>query len=193
MSLLFLGNEDFTISKGAKGPILCNFIPNYSLILFYSTKCPHCQILIPIFKKLPGTINGCQFGMVNVSSNKKMIDMSKETILPITYVPLIILYVNSKPYMIYKGANDINEIKRFIIEISQKINNKQKFALSQTVRNEQIPQKKSTPFSEGIPLYGSNDSPVSYLLYDDVNGYHPNIAKEAVNYTKYNDNSGYHM
>ena len=180
MSLLFLGSEDFNITRGAKGDILCNFIPNYSLILFYSTKCPHCQILIPIFKKLPGTINGCQFGMVNVSTNKKLVELSKDTILPITYVPLIILYVNSKPYMIYKGVNDINEIKRFIIEISQKINNKQKFALSQNTKQENVQYKKTTPFSEGIPLYGSNDSPISYLLYDDTNGYHPNITKESI-------------
>ena len=85
MSLLFLGNDDFTITKNARGDgnILCNFIPNYSLILFYSTQCQYCHQIIPIFKTLPGIISGCQFGIVNVSQNKKLINMSKNTILPI--------------------------------------------------------------------------------------------------------------
>ena len=65
--LLFLAIEDFVLSKGTKGNILCTSIPGFSLILYYSTQCPHCQTLIPIFKKLPGSINGCQFGIINIS------------------------------------------------------------------------------------------------------------------------------
>ena len=71
-----------------------NNIDNFSLILFYSTHCQHCQNIIPIMKQLPGTVTGCQFGMINVSKNKKTIRMSKNTITPLTYVPYIILYYN---------------------------------------------------------------------------------------------------
>ena len=92
--LLFLTSDDFIISKGSKGTILCTSIPGFSLILFYSTQCPHCQNFIPIFKKLPGTIGGCQFGMINVSTNKNCIRLSKDTIAPITYVPYVVLYIN---------------------------------------------------------------------------------------------------
>lgn len=183
--LLFLTSEDFTINKGTKGNILCNTIPGFSLILFYSTQCPHCQNLIPIFKKLPGTISGCQFGMLNVGTNKELVKMTKNTILPINYVPLIILYVNSKPYMVYKGPHDGNEIKRFIIEVYQKINNKQKFS-TENSKKEQL--YKSTPFSEGIPLYGDNDD-VSYLQFDEVNGYH--VPTKNSLHTKFNEDKGY--
>jgi hypothetical protein len=96
--LLFLSSDDFLIGKGTKGDILCNSIPGFSLILFYSTQCSHCQTLIPIFKKLPGTINGCQFGMINISTNKECIRMASNTIAPIIYVPYIVLYVQGKPY-----------------------------------------------------------------------------------------------
>jgi hypothetical protein len=188
--LLFLTTEDFVVSKGAKGNIICNTIPGFSLILFYSTQCPHCQNLIPIFKKLPGSISGCQFGMVNISSNKDLIKMSKNTILPINYVPLIILFINSKPYMIYKGPHDSNEIKRFIIEVYQKVNNKQKFSneLPSSNRKDQLTHK-TTPFSEGIPLYGDNED-VSYLAFDDVNGYH--ISKgNSLQHIKFSDSRGY--
>ena len=148
--LLFLSNDDFFISKGTKGNILCNSIQGFSLILFYSTQCPHCQQLIPIFKKLPGTIGGCQFGMINVSTNKSCIKISKETIAPITYVPYLCLYINGKPFMQYKGPYDINEIKRFVLEVAQKVNNKQKFS-NENIKNE---NKKGIPeFSIGHPLY----------------------------------------
>lgn len=188
--LLFLTSEDFIITKGTKGNILCNTIPGFSLILFYSIQCPHCQNLIPIFKKLPGTINGCQFGMINVSSNKNLIKMSKNTILPINYVPLIILFINSKPYMIYKGPHDINEIKRFIIEVYQKVNSKQTFSKQlQFTSNKEKNLHKTTPFSEGIPLYGDNED-VSYLSFDEINGYH--IPKEhSLTHASFSESKGY--
>ena len=74
--LLFLTSQDFQIQKGVKGPILCTNIQGFSLILFYSTQCTHCQTLIPIFKILHGAIGGCQFGMINVSHNKQCVLMS---------------------------------------------------------------------------------------------------------------------
>ena len=89
--LLFLSTEDFHLVKGTKGAIMTTNIPGFSLILFYSTQCEHCQSLIPIFKQLPGTVGGCQFGMINVSHNKQCVLMSRETIAPIRVVPYIIL------------------------------------------------------------------------------------------------------
>jgi len=161
--LLFLSSDDFYISKGTKGNILCNSIPGFSLVLFYSMQCPHCKNLIPIFKKLPGTIGGCQFGMINVSTNKECIKMSKETILPITYVPTIILFVNSKPFMIYRGPHVESEIRRFILEVAQKVNNKQKFSDEVAKEN-----KNSIPaFTIGHPLYGADEN-VTYLTFDEA-------------------------
>jgi thiol-disulfide isomerase/thioredoxin len=164
--LLFLSSEDFTVQRGTKGNILCNTIPGFSLILFYSTQCPHCQQLIPIFKKLPGTIGGCQFGMINISTNKQCVRMSKETIAPISYVPYVVLYVSSKPFMQYKGPYDINEIKRFVLEVAQKINNKQKFS-AESAKEDLI--KKGIPeFTIGHPLYGEDN--VTYLHFDEAYG-----------------------
>jgi len=126
--LSFLTTEDFSIQKGTKGNILCHGIPGFSLILFYSTKCRHCQSLIPIFKTLPGTIGGCQFGMINVSTNKDCPRMSQNTISPITYVPYIILYINGKPFMAYSGPYQADEIRRFVIEVANNVQEKQKFS-----------------------------------------------------------------
>ena len=66
--LLFLNFSDY-FAKCSKGNIMCTSIPGFSLIL-YSTQCQYCKSFIPLFKKLPGTLGGCQFGMINVSHNK---------------------------------------------------------------------------------------------------------------------------
>jgi thiol-disulfide isomerase/thioredoxin len=158
--LLFLTSEDFNIQRGTKGDILCNGIQGFSLILFYSTYCTHCQSLIPIFKSLPGTINGCQFGIINVSQHRACIQMSKNTIAPITYVPYIVLYINGKPFMVYKGPYDANEIKRFILEVVNNLQKKQQFSRERIKEN---PQTKIPEYSIGNPLCGTS---VCYLEFE---------------------------
>jgi thiol-disulfide isomerase/thioredoxin len=122
--LLFLTADDFSKIKDSNNDanIMINNIKNFSFILFYSPGCPHCQTILPIMKQLPGTVNGCQFGMINVSKNKQVITMSKNTITPLTYVPYMILYYNKRPYMRFDGdATDINSIQTFVKEVANKI------------------------------------------------------------------------
>lgn len=160
--LLFLTSDDFVVTKGSKGSILCHGIPGFSLILFYSTQCQHCQTLIPIFKKLPGTIGGCQFGMINISTNKQCVKMSNETIAPIEYVPYIILYIQGKPFMKYNSSYDVETIKRFVIEVANKVQNKTKFS-TDNVKN----VDKSIPeYSIGHPIIGDMDDKRCYITMD---------------------------
>jgi len=161
--LLFLSSDDFTINRGNKGNILCHGIPGFSLILFYSTQCIHCQTLIPIFKQLPGTIGGCQFGMINVSANKKCVRMAKNTIAPIKYVPYIVLYIQGKPFMRYNGPHEGSEIRRFVIEVANKVQSKQRFT-SERVKEE---DKGIPAYTIGHPLCGPDDK-VCYLNFDDA-------------------------
>jgi hypothetical protein len=157
--LLFLTSEDFSIQKGAKGNIMCHNIPGFSLILFYSTHCEHCQVLIPIFKRLPGTINGCQIGMVNVSTNKACVDMSQNTIAPLKYVPYIVLFINGKPFMVYQGPHDQGEITRFIMEVANNVQKKQQFSgerVKQDTEGSALPA-----YSIGKPVCGNEK--VCYL------------------------------
>jgi thiol-disulfide isomerase/thioredoxin len=157
--LLFLSSDDFNVQRGTKGNIMCHQIPGFALILFYSTYCVHCQGLIPIFKNLPGTIGGCHFGMVNVSTYKDCVEMSKNTIAPITYVPYIVLYINGKPFMSYKGPYDENEIKKFVIDVANNVQKKQQF--SDPSINQ--PKKSAIPeYSIGKPVCGNK---VCYLEF----------------------------
>jgi thiol-disulfide isomerase/thioredoxin len=159
-SILFLTGEDFNVQKGMNGGLLCHGIPDFSLILFYSTYCQHCQTIIPVFKRLPSAINGCQFGMINVSSNKSVVEMSQSTITPIKYVPYIVFYVNGKPFMIYKGPYTEGDIRNFVVEVANNIQQKQQFS-KEKVHNtgEGIPA-----YCIGKPLVG-NDA-VCYLTFN---------------------------
>jgi len=167
--LLFLTSDDFGIQRGSKGPILCTNIQGFSLVLFYSTQCSYCQSLIPIFKRLPGSVGGCQFGMINVSHNKQCILKSRQTIAPIKEVPYIVLYVNGKPYMRYRGPHDPREIGRFIVEVSQKVQANQSFAKDDKRIKE---DPRGIPaYTIGHPLIGQGpDDKVSYLDFDDAYG-----------------------
>ena len=163
--LLFLAKEDFKQTAGNKGTLMCTEIAGFSLILFYSTACGYCQTMIPIFKHLPGSISGCQFGMINVSKNKDIVRMSKETIAPVTYVPYIILYHQGRPYMRYDGPADLKEIQNFIVEVANSIQSRQSFVDG---GKKEISKEKEIPaYTVGHPKPGGRDD-VCYLEYDDA-------------------------
>lgn len=161
--LLFLQTSDFNIQKGTKGDILCHNINGISLILFYSTKCGYCQKLIPIFKKLPGQIGGCQFGMINVSLEQNVVRQSMNTIAPIKYVPLMMLFVHGKPFIRYDGPHDETEIKKFLVEVTSKLQTKEKFSSNNVKQGK---DKEIPAYTIGHPLYGQDE--VSYLEYDEA-------------------------
>lgn len=166
--LLYLSANDFSIQKGSKGNIMCHEIPGFSLILFYSTHCTHCQTLIPIFKKLPGTIGGCQFGMINVSTNKYVIQKARNTIAPVKYVPYIVLYVSGRPFMVYKGPYDGGEIRRFVIEVANSLQKKRKFSSVKKVQKSSGHKKEIPDFTVGIPIYGDGNEDVCYLDFTEA-------------------------
>tara|TARA_A100001011_G_scaffold394642_1_gene487544 strand:- start:14047 stop:14634 length:588 start_codon:yes stop_codon:yes gene_type:complete len=183
--LLFLSSEDFHISEGSKGAIMCTAIPGFCLILFYSTQCKYCQDLIPIYKTLPGNIGGCQFGMINVSQNKKCILMSKNTIAPITVVPYLILYINGKPYMRYQGPHEASEISRFVMEISKKIQQKPNFKTTIENKPNTIKKNKKSKIPEftiGYPICGDEKCYLEFEgAYGNLNNINPNNSNRRVN------------
>lgn len=124
--LVFLTSEDFCIKTQADGRKLCHGIKGFSLIFFYSTNCPHCHAFIPLFKKLAGHVGGCQFGMVNVSTNKNCVVMSYTTITQITEVPYIVFYLDGIPLVRYKGPQDIEIIKEFVVEMAAEVSKRLK-------------------------------------------------------------------
>lgn len=159
--LHFLRSNDFNIQQGTNGKILTTNISGFSLVLFYSTQCVHCQNFIPVFKKLPSSIGGCQFAMINVSQNRDCVTMSRETITPITEVPYILLYIDGKPYMRYKGPHEMSKISTFIMEVVKNIQENKGNAVPASGTS----QKKIPEYTIGQPLCGPDDK-VCYLEFD---------------------------
>ena len=159
--LLFLESDDFHITKGNRGDVMATDIPGFSLLLFYSTACEHCHKVIPIFKRLPGSIGGCQFGMINVSNNKECVMMSNKTIAPIKYVPYILFYVNGKPFMRYNGEYDLEQIRKFVVEVAVHVKSNQQFTKEKDNPNT---RNKIPMYSVGQPLYGDPEN-VCYLEF----------------------------
>lgn len=126
-TLLFLTTDDFSLARGANTTNLCQCIPGISLILYYSKNCKFCERLIPIFKKLPGSIGGCQIAMVNIDLHRRLVPLSQNTTTKLEYVPFIVLYVDGKPFMIYNGPHDVTELRQFVFDVASKLTNKQQF------------------------------------------------------------------
>ena len=59
----------------------------------------------------------------------------------------MVLYVNSVPFMEYKGPADVNEMRKFIFEVAQNIERKQVFS-KQPKNNVKIEDKNNN-----IPAY----------------------------------------
>lgn len=170
MSLLYLRANDFKVVTTEAGPMLHNVINGFSLILFYSPRCQHCQTFIPKFKSLPSIVNGCQFGIIDISQNRNVVEVAnKSTITPIPYVPLLILYLHGKPYAKYEGnpaTDDIMNIRQFVLGVANEI--QQSGFLQQGKKGKEKP-----PYSVGIPLMGEDVTDIHYLEFskDDPNGY----------------------
>ena len=168
--LFALTESDFNLVETPKGKNLHLNIKGYSLLLYYSTSCEWCQALIPQFKKLPGTVGGCTFAMINISQNKGLVEKSKLTKTPIRYVPLIILFINGEPFMRYDGPPKYDEIKKFVIEIAQKVSNSR--GTRRVNKNQQVqkqPQKATIPaFTIGRPKNAGPINSVNYPGFDSA-------------------------
>lgn len=135
--LFFLTDREFSLqasqnglppgAMNGEGPTprqydLVHRIPGVTVVFFYSISCPVCKPLFHEFKGLPGKVHGVNFAVANVSANNMRIQqMAEASITPIRYVPYIVVYVNGKFYLEYRGPKKIENIARASYEIASKI------------------------------------------------------------------------
>jgi thioredoxin-like negative regulator of GroEL len=114
--ILFLNETNFTVNSEKS---LTVNIPNFSLVLFYSTRCPHCKQMIEVIKRMPTLINGCTFAMVNLDESRGVVQKAKLSTLELKFVPFLVFYASGIPYMVYNGPTVDTEIKRFVVQVSE--------------------------------------------------------------------------
>jgi thiol-disulfide isomerase/thioredoxin len=158
MSVQFLQTKDFEVEN----EYLKTKLGGFALILFYTTDCPHCKPIIPLFHNLPSLINGCKFALVNIRGNRSLVGMSKETKVPLEFVPSAILYYNHLPYRRYNQPYTADHIQKFLEESAKKINQ---------FKNEPAKDKEKVvpPYALGVPVC-DEESGVCYLSFDSAYG-----------------------
>jgi hypothetical protein len=171
-ALYYVNHKDFALQETEPNKLnLCVKFQGYSLLLFYSKNCQHSAKLLPIFKQLPESIGGCLVGLVNIDNNRSLIEESKKTQAPISYVPLIILYASNGgnvgiPFMRYDGPADKDQIKNFVIDTASKLS-KQRMQ-QQKAPPKQVPESNIPKYTIGLPKNSKKGATSGYGNFDSA-------------------------
>jgi len=88
---MFLTSNDFDVQRNE---LVLN-LPGYYFVFFMTRSCEYCDDLKPVFDELSRLTTGCNFVYVDVDKeNRQIISKSHATNNPITYVPLLLLYID---------------------------------------------------------------------------------------------------
>nr|QBK86598.1 MAG: thioredoxin [Marseillevirus LCMAC102] len=93
------------------------------LVFFKMQGCPGCGTFEPIFHQLAGasTNDNIKYAACDLTNQRDIIKMSRQTSTPIQAVPFIILYVNGNPLAKYTGKKSIPAIKSFMTKALQHV------------------------------------------------------------------------
>lgn len=96
MSITQLSSRNFTV-KGTQRKLLGINVQGSVLLLFVADKSPGCDTFIPIFNNLSNIEQRVRCMIVNISHNRDVIAMSRQTVRPITKTPTLMFYNNGTP------------------------------------------------------------------------------------------------
>jgi thioredoxin-like negative regulator of GroEL len=166
-----LSLTDKNFSRNPNGILLIN-IPKPSLVLFKTKQCPHCVSLEPVFKQLSMSNDRVLFCFADISENRGIHKMSKDSNVPITTVPIIVFYAQGKPLARYKGARDAQSISNFVNSILQQMTSTPDFTHEQN--NQYKPQPMLYNMENRVPQQQTQQqigSDNKLILPDNVNPY----------------------
>jgi len=171
MSIVYLTPDDFYITNDNE---FVHRLPNFSLVFFSSIKCEYCKDVLPAFVSMSSMIKGCTFAMMDVDQmNKRVVRMSADTKLPITYVPFVVMYVNGTPIGVFNPdennpSRNLDLLKDFIVDNANSIKNRK----SSEMTGSYLGHHKVCDTSIGMALCGKK---VCYLR--DCEAYSTNKEK----------------
>jgi thiol-disulfide isomerase/thioredoxin len=170
-NIIQLSDVDFATRRGKKGNLLCSNVQGISLLLYYTSSCPHCKRLFPIFKSLSKKINQCRFALINLDTYPTVAEASHQTLAPITAVPYVALYVNGKPFVKYTSSFDEDTLGRFVASVIKSLGGEGgRTDLSNvTVSNEEVVEM----IGGVIPFNIVCDGELCYLTSREINPQKP--------------------
>lgn len=164
---LYLQTSNFGINKIPDGPVLCNSIKGFSLVLFYSpSRCQYSPHALAELKRVVGHVNGVVFAVLNIDKYMDVVKMSRNTITSIDGVPYIMLYYNGVPRQIYPEnyPYTADAIRSFASTVSTNMA-KSMATASQTLAAKETPKKddgsKKSIYYIGTPLKRKNCTYIS--------------------------------
>lgn len=119
-NFVILGTQNKSLGINIQGPVL---------VFFKMQTSDPSNEFEPIFTKLAGIDNRVSYGILDVVLNKDVIIWSRSTSTPIQVVPVLILYINGRPFAKFSGTKNIPSLQSFITQALQTIpagNNQQK-------------------------------------------------------------------
>ena len=167
-----LSDHEFILQPRKNGNILACTLKGFSLIVFKTSNCPYCSQLGPVLTSLSKKIPQCKFAMANVTNYPKILEASRKSIKPIDYVPFIIFYVNSKPFLEYKGDKSENGIGNFVMSVMNQLQNTKGFSENSIIDSDEVQETIG-----GVIPYNSIkcdlESGLCYLTNKEINGSKP--------------------
>lgn len=129
-NLLYLGQQEFYVDNGMKGPVVCCALKGVVFVMFHANPnvCQFCDLAKPEFFKLASIVSNAKYGLCNLSQYPELVSMSAKTITPLQKVPLFILYVNGRPFMNYEGPKQIKPFAEFMQQALARLQQQQVFS-----------------------------------------------------------------
>jgi len=93
-------------------------IPDNTLVMFKLTGCMGCAAVEPVFSRLSNDERRVSYGVINLSENKEVANMSRKSNTLIEAVPHFIFYSQGKPKARFRGQDKtFDAFKKFISDI----------------------------------------------------------------------------
>lgn len=165
---LYLQTSNFGINKIPDGPVLCNSIKGFSVVLFYSpSRCQYSPHALAELKSVVGHVNGVVFAVLNIDKYMDVVKMSRNTITSIDGVPYIMLYYNGVPRQIYPEnyPYTADAIRSFASTVSSNMAKSMATASQNQAKETPSPKKddgvKKSIYYIGTPLKRKNCTYIS--------------------------------
>jgi thiol-disulfide isomerase/thioredoxin len=114
MSVNQLSSKNFSLTNTGRTKNLNINLGGVVLCFFKMDSCPGCNSFDPIFRQLSLENQNISYAIINLTSSRDIVTMSRDSTTPITSVPFLLLFINGNPHAKYNGQKTITALKSFI-------------------------------------------------------------------------------
>lgn len=114
MSVHQLSSQNFSLSGRGQKKFLNINLQGAVLCFFKMDSCPSCKGFEPVFLQLAAEEQKINYAIINLSSSRDVVGLSRQSTTQITAVPFLLLFVNGGPHAKYNGKKAIQPLKSFI-------------------------------------------------------------------------------